>query len=99
MNEFENEVKLVTSTGGDAVVNQSERGPDMRVMSKAESDARNAMHELAKWCLANEMLLMQGRAMGFRMALSPAMKDLIATVATDRDLAMRVNANVLDLPS
>ena len=72
---------------------------DLRSMSPFEQAAQRAMAELARWCFDNEPLLTQGRSIGFRMAVSPAMKDVITMVAADREQGMRINANLIDLPS
>ena len=67
-------------------------------MTAADEAAQRGMMDLVQWCIANERLLQQGRSYGFRMAVSPAIKDLIAVSCPDRAAATRINSNLLTVP-
>jgi hypothetical protein len=66
-------------------------------MNAADEAAQRGMMDLVKWCIRNERLIQQGRSYGFRMAVSPAIKDLIAVTCPDRATATRINASLLDV--
>ena len=61
-----------------------------------EETANRALVEFIDWCSKNQLFLEQGRKYGFRLAVSPAVKDAIA-LQLKRDEASRINANLLDV--
>ena len=67
-------------------------------MTAADEAAQRGMMDLVQWCIDNQRLIEQGRGYGFRMAVSPAIKDLIAISCPDRETATRINGNLLDVP-
>lgn len=71
------------------------REPDR--MEPGAQLAQRGMMDLALWCIDYAPLIEQGRAHGFRMAVSAAVKDTIVSVCPDAALAVRINANLLDL--
>lgn len=72
---------------------------DFRKLSPTEEQTVVAMQELADWCIRNHILIEQGRKYGFRMGVSPMMKDIIALAAPTPNQAARINGNLQDIPA
>lgn len=72
-------------------------GGDLERLDPPQQVAARALNEFIDWCERNAIFIEQGRAHGFRLAVSPAVKDAIA-LSVDRELANRINGSILDLP-
>ena len=72
---------------------------EFRKLNATEEQTVVAMQELADWCIRNHRLIEQGRKYGFRMGVSPMMKDIIALATTSSDQAARINGNLQDIPA
>lgn len=78
---------------------QTDDGVEPQRMDPLAQLAQRGMMDLALWCIDYEQLIVQGRARGFRMAVSAAVKETITTVCPDPQRAAHINANLLDLPA
>lgn len=67
-------------------------------MVQADADLQRGMVDFVQWCLDNEPLLRAGRKIGFRLGVTPAVKDLILLSSTsDPEKARRILSNLQDV--